>query len=231
MNHFHARIIEIWEESGDMAGHIACAAQAIPAPGQYLLAADPTDRAAPLAARLFASTAHPDGFDCCPGLPRTWLPGTEISLSGPLGHGFALPGNTRHLVFAALSSQPARLRALVSAALTKGCAATLFADGLERDLPRWPAALEVYPLAALPDCLSYAEFLALEATPAALAGLRKLLGLGPGDRLHFSAQVLMDTPVPCGGVADCGVCAVRTRRGWKLACKDGPVFDIHELEW
>jgi hypothetical protein len=231
MNHFHARIIEIWEESGDLAGRIACPAQAIPAPGQYLLAADPSDRAAPLAARLFTSSAYPDGFDCAPGLPHSWLPGTEITLSGPLGQGFALPEIARHVVFAALSGQPARLRALVTAALAKGCAATLFADGLERDLTRWPTALEVYPLAALPDCLSYADFLALETTPAGLTGLRKQFSLGLGDRLHFPAQVLMDTPVPCGGLADCGVCAVRTRRGWKLACKDGPVFEVNELEW
>jgi NAD(P)H-flavin reductase len=35
--------------------------------------------------------------------------------------------------------------------------------------------------------------------------------------------------MPCGGVADCGACAVETRLGWKLACEDGPVFDLIDL--
>jgi NAD(P)H-flavin reductase len=43
------------------------------------------------------------------------------------------------------------------------------------------------------------------------------------------AQVLVRTSIPCGGIADCGVCAVMTKSNWKLACKDGPVFDLKEL--
>jgi dihydroorotate dehydrogenase electron transfer subunit len=43
------------------------------------------------------------------------------------------------------------------------------------------------------------------------------------------AQILIHTPVPCGGVAECGVCAVTSKSGWKLACRDGPVFDWREL--
>jgi NAD(P)H-flavin reductase len=41
--------------------------------------------------------------------------------------------------------------------------------------------------------------------------------------------VLLRTQMPCGALAECGVCAVRTRGGWKMACKDGPVFDWREL--
>jgi dihydroorotate dehydrogenase electron transfer subunit len=37
------------------------------------------------------------------------------------------------------------------------------------------------------------------------------------------------TEMPCGGLGDCGVCALTSGRAWKLACQDGPVFDIHEL--
>ena len=43
------------------------------------------------------------------------------------------------------------------------------------------------------------------------------------------AQALVRTPMPCGALADCGVCTVRTSRGPKLACKDGPVFDLSLL--
>jgi hypothetical protein len=27
----------------------------------------------------------------------------------------------------------------------------------------------------------------------------------------------------------CGVCAVKVKRGWKMACVDGPVFDLKDL--
>jgi len=46
---------------------------------------------------------------------------------------------------------------------------------------------------------------------------------------RWGAQVLVRTPVPCGGIAECGVCAVTLKSEWKLACKDGPVFDWGEL--
>ena len=35
--------------------------------------------------------------------------------------------------------------------------------------------------------------------------------------------------MPCGGAAECGICAVPFGRGWKLACKDGPVFELNPL--
>ncbi|HMP39754.1 MAG TPA: hypothetical protein PKA05_05185, partial [Roseiflexaceae bacterium] len=31
------------------------------------------------------------------------------------------------------------------------------------------------------------------------------------------------------GVGACGVCAVEVRRGIRLLCEDGPVFDLKEL--
>ena len=44
------------------------------------------------------------------------------------------------------------------------------------------------------------------------------------------AQVLVRTPLPCGGIAACGVCAVHltgSSRDYRLACKDGPVFQLY----
>ena len=94
-----------------------------------------------------------------------------------------------------------------------------------------PASYEINPLRLLPDALAWADFLALDAPLPRLAELRSLLGLRPDQHLPCLAQVLVETPMPCGGVAECGVCAVPARRGWKLACQDGPVFNLDELEW
>jgi hypothetical protein len=43
------------------------------------------------------------------------------------------------------------------------------------------------------------------------------------------AQVLIRTSMPCGGIAECGVCAVPLKSKWKMACKDGPVFEWQAL--
>ena len=104
----------------------------------------------------------------------------------------------------------------------------LFTDA---SLPWLPAALEVQPLQNIPEALAWADFLAIDIPLQSLAGLRHILGLGAGERLPCPGEVLIETPMPCGGLADCGACAVPGRRGWKLACKDGPVFDINEIEW
>jgi dihydroorotate dehydrogenase electron transfer subunit len=44
------------------------------------------------------------------------------------------------------------------------------------------------------------------------------------------AQVSMDEYMACG-IGACLGCAVRTKNGYKLACKDGPVFRADEVLW
>jgi dihydroorotate dehydrogenase electron transfer subunit len=42
------------------------------------------------------------------------------------------------------------------------------------------------------------------------------------------ASVLLEGPLVCG-VGACGVCAVDLRRGTRMLCSDGPVFDLRDL--
>ncbi|MFC1644327.1 dihydroorotate dehydrogenase electron transfer subunit, partial [Candidatus Omnitrophota bacterium] len=44
------------------------------------------------------------------------------------------------------------------------------------------------------------------------------------------AQVSLDAYMACG-IGSCLGCAVRTKDGYKLVCKDGPVFDAQEIKW
>jgi dihydroorotate dehydrogenase electron transfer subunit len=41
------------------------------------------------------------------------------------------------------------------------------------------------------------------------------------------ASVLLEGPLVCG-VGACGVCAVETRKGMRMLCSDGPVFDLRD---
>jgi dihydroorotate dehydrogenase electron transfer subunit len=149
-------------------------------------------------------------------------------MRGPLGRGFELPASTHRLVLAALGDSVARLLPLAAQAAQNGCAIALFADA---PLPSLPASYEAYPSSDLPESLVWADLLAIDLPLQHMVGLRKILGIATGALLPCPAQVLIHVPMPCAGLAECGACAVRTRRGYQLACKDGPVFDLKHLEW
>ena len=82
----------------------------------------------------------------------------------------------------------------------------------------------------LPSGSGEADYLALDLATGWLARWKSAAGLREGQKLPFSGQALVRAPVACGGLGECGVCAVRTRSGWSLACKDGPVYDLANLE-
>lgn len=213
---------------GRRAAHIACPAKAIPAPGQYLLAHAPDDTDAPLAEVLFPLERSATSFIAAPPIPPTWQLGTTLHLRGPLGKGFRLPGQIRNLALVALNETISRLLPLLpladNVALFTSSPSHLFTAS-----PFLPTSLEINPLTDLPAALRWADFLALDLPLARLSSLPKLLGLSKDRYLPCPAQALIITPMPCGGIADCGVCAVGDARRYWLACKDGPVFDLKDL--
>jgi dihydroorotate dehydrogenase electron transfer subunit len=138
----------------------------------------------------------------------------------------------------ALGDTSARLKLLLLAALEQNASVVLVSD---LDLTDLPSEVEIQPLSALTEITQWADYVALDILREFLPGLREKLGLSEHcpcrepvgarrqARIGFEAQVLVVTPMPCGGMGECGVCATRVRRGWKMACKDGPVFDFNEL--
>lgn len=218
-------LVELVLQDGLPGGRVLCPSALVPAPGRYLLAHAPAQEGA-LPEAVFSAGAIPGGFLAAAPLPRGWGPGTGLSLRGPLGRGFLLPAGARRVALAALGQGVARLRPLLDAALEGGAEVALVSASGGLDLP---AAVEVHPPSALPEIAAWADYLAVDLPRAALPRLAGWLGLDSGARAAASAQVLVGADMPCGGLAECGVCAVRTRRGWKPACKDGPVFPLAEL--
>ena len=101
-------------------------------------------------------------------------------------------------------------------------------DATSEDLP---AEVEVQPLSALADVLNWADYIGLDTARENLLRLGERLVEWKHAQAIREAQVLIRTAMPCGGVAECGVCAVGIKSGWRLACKDGPVLDWRELAW
>ncbi|MGW8250814.1 MAG: iron-sulfur cluster-binding protein [Anaerolineales bacterium] len=212
------------EVSGQVSALIACPPQAVPPPGCYTLASS-SDSV--IGAPLFLMTEHEAGFVAAAPVPGNWEPGTQLELRGPLGNGFSLPAEARRVALAALGGTVSRLLPLAKIALRQQIAVSLFSDAR---LPPLPSELEASPLAALGEGLAWADFLAVDLALEELPNLKERLGLNPLIDFQPVGQALILAPMPCAGLADCGVCALHTRRGWKLACKDGPVFRLEDLE-
>ena len=207
---------------------IACPSAVVPTPGQYVLALSENDPEAILPMPLFFQESAEGGFLACPPVPAVWGPGTSLNLRGPLGRGFRLPPTANRIGLATLGDSPARLLPLLYQALRRDAAVTLFGG---HPLPALPVSVEAYPLEALPEAVDWADYLAIDLPLPELARLRLQLGLQGFERLTCPTQVLIETLMPCSGMADCGACAVPGRQGWLLACKDGPVFDLDKLDW
>ncbi|UCH60668.1 MAG: hypothetical protein JSV61_04095 [Anaerolineales bacterium] len=215
------------DERGEHSAWIRCEESISPAPGQYVMARERRDGEAVSSTALFASAYDQDSFLALDPQPA-WQPGTRLELRSPLGRGFNTPAQARRVALVALEGQAGRLLPLAQMALEQGAAVVLYCDPVPSGLP---VSLEAFPLAALPEGLAWADFIAADAHLAALSNLGALLGLQSGVKASLVGQTLVRTDMPCAGMGECGVCALLTRGGWKLVCKDGPVFDLQALDW
>jgi len=216
---------ELYYQPGGADGRIHCPAGLVPAPGQYVLTAAVSAEGgsdASTAVPLFLTQRTSEGFDFSAAVPTGWRPGTRLALRGPLGHGFHVPPEARRAALVALDGSPARLTALLPGLLGRGAAVTVVC---EPPFPDLPEAVEVQPPGSLEEVCRWADFIAAEPGRERLPALRRRLTGG----LAVPALVLVRAPMPCGALADCGVCAVTVRGRWKLACKDGPVFNLREV--
>ena len=218
------QVVELILENGNRLARISCPANLVPAPGQYLLASQVGD--GPLPVPIFYTDSSPLGFIASGPISDVWHPGIELFLRGPLGRGFVLPNSARKVALVAFDDVPSRLRGLISPALKQGAAVVLVTD---HDADSLPDEVEVQPASTLAEALEWSDYIALDAARESLFELRERLGGMKRAWVGKDAQVLLRAPMPCGGVAECGVCAVTLRSGWEMACKDGPVFDLKDL--
>lgn len=213
--------------NGWRAARILCPANLVPAPGQYLLAqtSPATDSPLPVTVTLAAPTSN--GFYAAEPLPVAWAPGTALALKGPLGRGFSLPPAARKVLLASWGKLPGRVLSLLEACRRQKAEVVLLSEAALEDIP---LSVEILPPAALPEAARWADYAALDIKRGQLESALASPSLSDSlSLLSGYAQVYIETPVPCGGLAECGLCAVSTRNGVRLACKDGPVFNLAEI--
>jgi len=183
------------------------------------------------------------------GRGTNWLaqrePGDRLEILGPLGNGFSIRRDSKNLLLVAGGIGIAPLNLLAQDALTKGCAVKLLLGA--------QTASQLYPGHLLPHGVDL-----FTATDDGTAGERgRVTGLiprhiGRADQVFACGplpmyrdmalkrrelrrqgkpvQISLEVVMGCGHGA-CYGCTIRTKKGLKQVCQDGPVFDLDDILW
>jgi dihydroorotate dehydrogenase electron transfer subunit len=186
-----------------------------------------------------------------------WLargrPGDTIDVIGPLGQPFAVGDRARNLLLIGQGPGLAALLLLARESVGRGRAVTLLAGAAEADaLPPpflLPGEVEYQSIAGsqladfrlqieqastqpaiydLPSAIGWADQVCVALPRDQLTALRDAIRAVKLRWERGFASALLDGPIVCGAGA-CGVCAVEVRKGTRMLCSDGPVFDLRDL--
>ena len=180
------------------------------------------------------------------GRGTAWLagrrPGDQITMFGPLGHGYDLGKSTQNVLLVAGGLGVAAVIALADEAIASGRAVTLLqgARSADRLFPHDLLPTDVEAVSATDDGSAGHHGLVTQLLPKYLSWADQTFACGPtpmfaamadvvkSARSRKSVQALLEERMGCGtGV--CYGCAVFTRKGVRLVCKDGPKFDLREV--
>jgi len=180
------------------------------------------------------------------GRGTTWLcerqPGDELTVFGPLGKGYAVNSQAQNLLLVAGGLGVAAVVALADEAVTAGRAVTLLqgARNAAKLFPPESLPREVEVLSATDDGSAGHRGPVTDLLAGHLSWADQVFACGPNAMFRSMAdvlreartrkpvQALLEERMGCG-TGICYGCAVFTRRGVRLVCKDGPRFELREV--
>ena len=176
------------------------------------------------------------------GRGTRWLaerqPGDELDLLGPLGRGFSVSPESRHLLLVAGGVGIAPLLFLAQRELLLGRKVTLLLGA--------KTSSELYPESLLPEGLHLAittedgsagrKGMVTELLPELALAADQIFACGPLPMYQAMAEMNLEKPVQilleqilgCG-IGACQGCSVPTIAGLKRVCREGPVFNLEEV--
>ncbi len=180
------------------------------------------------------------------GRGTRWLaarqPDDLVFCWGPLGHGYSVRKTSRQLLFVGGGIGVAPLVWLADEAVADAQSVTMVLGGRTAE-QIFPAALlprEVEVVVYTEDGSAGRKGLATEGFTEYLEWCDEAFACGPNamfaamadvlrpQRLSRPVQVLLEERMGCG-TGICYGCAVETRKGMRLVCKDGPKFELREI--
>ena len=177
--------------------------------------------------------------------------GDTLNIFGPLGNGYTINPRSQNILLVAGGMGIAPLHFLAEAAAGEGKKVTFINGVRSRDyllpvsLPQrlfnagvHPASVNV--VGATDDGSEGFKGLATQLIPHYLEGIDQVFACGPaamyqsmarmpelkGKNVQLSLEIMMGC-----GVGVCYGCTIKTKSGLRQVCKDGPVFEMGEVEW
>lgn len=226
-----------------------------PHPGQFLLLRCADHFSCYLRRPVYPAFGNQQQFDLLirpdpdPGL--AWLsarqPGQTLDVIGPLGRGFPLANQAHNLLLVSNEPMLSPLLGQLDRAVAAGVSVAL-ALGATRASALYPAAalppIVEFQAATLdgsqghhgpvtdllPDLLSWADAVCAVGSISFYRRLRQQVEkVRLGATTSFLYGLLATNPMACG-VGACLSCALAPESGLKLACVDGPVFDLMTID-
>ena len=182
------------------------------------------------------------------GKGTSWLSdrqeGETLDLLGPLGNGFSIEPASRKLLLVAGGIGIAPLAFLARQALSEGKSVTLLL-GAPTDAGLYPQRLlpgGIETVVATEDGSSGTKGMITDILPDYVDWADQIYACGPlamyqtiatnnqQRRVRKPVQIALEVRMGCG-LGACYGCSIRTRRGMKQVCLDGPVFNLEEIIW
>jgi dihydroorotate dehydrogenase electron transfer subunit len=177
--------------------------------------------------------------------------GDRMDMFGPLGNGYTVNSDSRNLLLVAGGMGIAPLYFLAEAAAGEGKKVTILNGARTCDylMPVTPPQrlfeggmhpANINVVCATEDGSEGFRGLATQLIPHYLKNMDQVFACGPeamyrsmarmpelnGKDVQLSLEIMMGC-----GVGVCYGCTIKTKSGLKQVCKDGPVFEMGEVEW
>jgi dihydroorotate dehydrogenase electron transfer subunit len=180
------------------------------------------------------------------GVGTEWLsrrvPGDRLSFFGPLGNGYNIERASRNLLLIAGGIGVAPLIWMADERVQNGDNVTLILGARSADqlFPNELLPPEVEVIACTDDGTGGRQALVSELLCEFLPWADQVFACGPTPMFKAlknewlratwrkPVQALLEERMACG-TGICYSCAVVTRHGIRLICKDGPAFDLREV--
>ncbi len=178
--------------------------------------------------------------------------GESLDIFGPLGNGFHIEPDAKNILLVAGGMGIAPLCFLVDVAAVQGKKATIIAGARSADcLLPISVSQKAFDMGMLPGSINVVNATddgsegfkgpATDLIPAYIEGVDQVFACGPVEMYRAMAasyhnynnipvQVSLEIMMACG-MGVCYGCTIKTKSGLKQVCKDGPVFDIGEVDW